>query len=112
MDVTSDVCQTTINMKSGGIERDMAQADRILLRSSPSIDTGPEMGLLLGHALAMDHSRVVVGRDLMRSSSMMKEALVSGLRFSTSEWSAAPHSHSPHHRATARCTSPSTAGTA
>ena len=85
MDVTSDVCQTTINMKSGGIERDMAQADRILLRSSPSIDTSPEMGLLLGHALAMDHSRVVVGRDLMRSSSMMKEALVSGLMSSGAE---------------------------
>ena len=98
MDVTSDVCQTTINMKSGGIERDMAQADRILLRSSPSIDTSPEMGLLLGHALAMDHSRVVVGRDLMRSSSMMKEALVSGLMSSGG--------------GTARCTSPSTAGTA
>lgn len=61
------------------IEHPMPQAERILLRSSPSEDTGPEMGLLLGHALAMDHRRVVVGRDLMRSSSMMKEALVAGL---------------------------------
>ncbi len=57
----------------------MPQAERILLRSSPSEDTSPEMGLLLGHALAMDHHKVVVGRDLMRSSSMMKEALVAGL---------------------------------
>lgn len=57
----------------------MSQADRLLLRSSPSEDTGPEMGLLLGRALAMDCRRVAVARDLMRSSSMMKEALVSGL---------------------------------
>ena len=57
----------------------MPQTERILLRSSPSEDTSPEMGLLLGHALAMDHRRVVVGRDLMRSSSMMKEALLAGL---------------------------------
>lgn len=85
MDISSEAYQTTINMKSGGIERGMAQADRILLRSSPSIDTSPEVGLLLGHALAMDHSKVVVGRDLMRSSSMMKEALVSGLMSSGAE---------------------------
>ena len=57
----------------------MAQANRILLRSSPAEDTGPEMGILLGHALAMDHRKVVVGTDLMRSSSMMKAALVAGL---------------------------------
>lgn len=57
----------------------MSQADRILLRSSPTEDTTPEMGIILGHALAMDFRRVVVARDLMRSSSMMKEALVSGL---------------------------------
>lgn len=57
----------------------MSQADRILLRSSPTEDTGPEMGIVLGRALAMDCRRVVMARDLMRSSSMMKEALVSGL---------------------------------
>ena len=57
----------------------MPQDDRILLRSSPTEDTTPEMGIILGHALAMDFRRVVVARDLMRSSSMMKEALVSGL---------------------------------
>ncbi len=57
----------------------MAMPDRILLRSSPSEDTSPEMGLLLGHALAMDHKRVVISRDLMKSSTMMKEALVAGL---------------------------------
>ena len=57
----------------------MVQNNRILLRSSPSEDTTPEMGLLLGHALAMDHKRVVISRDLMKSSTMMKEALVAGL---------------------------------
>ena len=57
----------------------MVKPDRILLRSSPSEDTSPEMGLLLGHALAMDYKRVVIARDLMKSSTMMKEALVAGL---------------------------------
>ena len=71
--------RTKINMNERRIEQGMPQAERILLRSSPSEDTSPEMGLLLGHALAMDHRKVVVGRDLMRSSSMMKEALVAGL---------------------------------
>lgn len=57
----------------------MPQSDRILLRSSPSEDTTPEMGIALGRALAMDFKRVVVARDLMRSSTMMKNALVAGL---------------------------------
>lgn len=57
----------------------MSQPDRIVLRSSPSEDVTPEMGVLLGHALAMDCKKVVVGMDLMRSSPMMKEALVAGL---------------------------------
>lgn len=57
----------------------MSPPDRIVLRSSPSEDVTPEMGILLGHALAMDYHRVVVGMDLMRSSPMMKEALVAGL---------------------------------
>lgn len=79
MDGFSICRRTTINMKSSGMKSAMAQADRILLRSSPSENTSPEMGILLGHALAMDNRKVVVGRDLMRSSSMMKEALVAGL---------------------------------
>ena len=57
----------------------MVQADRLLLRSSPSEDTTPEMGILLGHALAMDHRRVVIAQDLMKSSTMMKKALIAGL---------------------------------
>lgn len=57
----------------------MPQHDRIVLRSSQSEDVTPEMGVLLGHALAMDCRRVVVGMDLMRSSEMMKAALVAGL---------------------------------
>ena len=79
MDGFSICRRTTINMKSSGMKSAMAQADRILLRSSPAENTSPEMGILLGHALAMDNRKVVVGRDLMRSSSMMKEALVAGL---------------------------------
>ena len=57
----------------------MESPERILLRSSPVEDTTPEMGLVLGHALAMDYKTVVISRDLMRSSTMMKEALVAGL---------------------------------
>lgn len=57
----------------------MPQHDRIILRSSQSEDVTPEMGVLLGHALAMDCRRVVVGMDLMRSSEMMKAALMAGL---------------------------------
>jgi phosphoglucosamine mutase len=57
----------------------MEQSDKLLLRSSPSKDTTPEMGIRLGHALAMDYKKVVIGMDLMRSSPMMKNALISGL---------------------------------
>lgn len=57
----------------------MAQPDKLLLRSSPTEDTSPEMGLLLGHALAMDYHTVVIATDMMKSSTMMKEALVSSL---------------------------------
>lgn len=63
----------------------MTQPDRILLRSSPSEDTTPDMGILLGHALAMDHRTVVVAKDLMKTSSMMKESLVAGLLSSGSD---------------------------
>lgn len=57
----------------------MDPPNRILLRSSETENTGPEMGLLLGRALAMDHHKVVIATDLMKSSTMMKEALVAGL---------------------------------
>lgn len=57
----------------------MEQSEKILLRSSSSEDTTPEMGLLLGHALALDHKKVIIGMDLMKSSPMMKSALVAGL---------------------------------
>ena len=57
----------------------MSPADRILLRSSTTENTGPDMGILLGRALAMDYHKVVVATDLMKSSTMMKEALVAGL---------------------------------
>ena len=57
----------------------MERPDKLLLRSSSSEDVTPEMGLILGHALALDYKKVVIGMDLMKSSPMMKNALVSGL---------------------------------
>lgn len=57
----------------------MEQSGRIVLKSSQSGNISPEDGISLGRALAMEHRRVVVARDPMRSSSMMAEAVVSGL---------------------------------
>ena len=57
----------------------MEQTSKLLLRSSSSADTTPEVGLLLGHALSQEYSKVVVGMDLMKSSMMMKNALIAGL---------------------------------
>jgi phosphomannomutase len=57
----------------------MSQPTKFVLRSSATKDTSPEMGLMLGRALAMDYRKVVVARDYMRSSTMMKEALIAGL---------------------------------
>lgn len=57
----------------------MDPVDRILLRSSPIENIGPEMGMMIGRALAMDFKRIVVAKDLMKSSSMMKAAVMSGI---------------------------------
>ncbi|MBR6911889.1 MAG: hypothetical protein IKN41_08540, partial [Candidatus Methanomethylophilaceae archaeon] len=57
----------------------MEQSEKLLLRSSSSEDTTPEMGIKIGHALAVNLKTVVVGMDLMKSSPMMKNALISGL---------------------------------
>ncbi len=57
----------------------MDPPNRILLRSSETENTGPDMGIILGRALAMDCRKVVIAADLMKSSAMMKEALVAGL---------------------------------
>jgi len=57
----------------------MEQSERLLLRSSASEDTIPEMGMILGHALSLDYKTVVIGMDMMKSSPMMKDALVSSL---------------------------------
>ena len=57
----------------------MEQTEKLQLRSSPAKDTTPEMGIRLGRALAMEYRKVVVGMDLMKSSPMMKNALISGL---------------------------------
>ena len=57
----------------------MDQNGRIVLKSSQAGDISPEDGIVLGRALAVDHDRVVVARDPMRSSPMMAEAVMSGL---------------------------------
>ncbi|MBR6911320.1 MAG: hypothetical protein IKN41_05620 [Candidatus Methanomethylophilaceae archaeon] len=57
----------------------MEHSDKLLLRSSSSEDTTPEMGIRIGQALAVDYKTVVVGMDLVKSSPMMKAALISGL---------------------------------
>ncbi len=57
----------------------MEQSDRLLLRSSPTKDTTPEMGIILGHALSLDYKTVIIGMDMMKSSPMMRDALVSSL---------------------------------
>ena len=51
----------------------------MILMSSPSENITPEMGMVIGHALAMDYRRIVVAMDLMKSSCMMKEALIAGI---------------------------------
>ena len=57
----------------------MNQRGRIVLKSSQTGEMSPEDGIVLGRALAADHDRVVVARDPMRSSSMMADAVISGL---------------------------------
>ena len=57
----------------------MEGCDRLIFDSTASDYMTPEMGLLIGQALAKDRRVVVVGVDYMRSSLMMKNALVSGL---------------------------------
>lgn len=59
----------------------MTRVGRIVLESSQMRDMTPEDGLILGRALAMDNRRVVVARDLMRSSSMIADAVTAGLLF-------------------------------
>ncbi len=59
----------------------MYNVRRILLKSSSAGETSPDHGIVLGRALAMDHRKIIVARDLMKSSSMMSEAIISGLLF-------------------------------
>lgn len=59
----------------------MTQKGRLVLNSSPATDMLPEDGIVLGKALAADNHTVVVSRDLMRSSAMMANAVMSGLLF-------------------------------
>lgn len=53
--------------------------DRLIFNSTASEYMTPEMGLLIGQALAKEHHTVVVGMDYIRSSLMMKNSLISGL---------------------------------
>ena len=71
--------KTPNHIKGCNLITHMDPVDRILLRSSPIENIGPEMGMMVGRALAMDFKRIVVAKDLMKSSSMMKEALMSGI---------------------------------
>lgn len=59
----------------------MTRVGKMVLKSSQTDDTSPEDGIILGRALAMDHSKVVVARDLSHSSAMMADAVISGLLF-------------------------------
>jgi len=61
------------------LRQTMEHTGKLVLRSSHSEDTTPETGLFLGHALAKEYGKVVVGNDLMKSSPMMKNALIAGL---------------------------------
>ncbi len=57
----------------------MEGCSKLSFNSTATYYMTPEMGLLVGQALAKDRSVVVVGVDYMRSSLMMKNALISGL---------------------------------
>ncbi len=59
----------------------MSRIGKMILESSSAENVAPEDGLILGKALAMDHRRVVVARDLSRGSPMMADAVISGLLF-------------------------------
>ncbi len=51
----------------------------LVLRSGPGAAVTTEMGIEVGRALAAEHKRVAVISDDMRSTRMMKEALISGI---------------------------------
>lgn len=59
----------------------MSRIGKMILESSSAENVTPEDGLILGKALAMDHRKVIVARDLSRNSPMMADALISGLLF-------------------------------
>lgn len=59
----------------------MTRVGRMVLKSSETDDISPEDGIILGRALAMDHTKVVVARDLSHSSAMMADAVIAGLLF-------------------------------
>ena len=68
---------TNINYRTVG--RDMTQIGRVVLKSSRTENLKPEDGIILGRALAMDHKKVLVGRDSSSSSAMMANSVISGL---------------------------------
>lgn len=61
------------------IKEDMSKFNEVYLRSSPARDMCPEMGLLIGQALGREHNTVVIGMDYMKSSRMMRDAIVAGM---------------------------------
>ena len=70
---------TNINYRTVG--RGMTQIGRVVLKSSRTENLKPEDGITLGRALAMDHKKVLVGRDSSSSSAMMANSVISGLLF-------------------------------
>lgn len=70
---------TNINYRTVG--RGMTQIGRVVLKSSRTENLKPEDGIILGRALAMDHKKVLVGRDSSSSSAMMANSVISGLLF-------------------------------
>ncbi len=58
---------------------DMLHNVSLPLRYEPGGYMTPESGIELGHAIASGHRTVAVVSDWMRSSRMMKEALISGI---------------------------------
>ena len=53
--------------------------EEVYLESTNTRDMCPEMGILVGQALGRNHRTIVLGMDYMKSSRMMRDALMSGI---------------------------------
>lgn len=57
----------------------MKTFDEVYLKSTPNRSMCPEMGVIVGQALGKRFNNIVLGMDYMKSSRMMRDALVSGI---------------------------------